>query len=853
MDPIRSASLHPQPEALMTASTRSLTSNWSFRQVGTDKWYTATVPGCNFTDLLYHGLIPDPFYRDNEKRVQWIEGVDWEYKSCFTCTDQDLEWPDQILRFEGLDTFATVYLNGQIILETENMFRAYEVAVGQYLKVGDNDLLIRFDSPINKVAERADAAGFTYPAGNDHSDHKRSVFCRKAPYHFGWDWGPRLVTSGIWRPVYLVPVTGARIRYASLSTLDASGEKATIQSEWEVEAGQAEEVNLSLDIGDGRWFFEEKVFLRPGRNLFTFLYTLDHPQRWWPAGYGTPYLYKVQRRLAGALSLAEYKPQKLGIRTIKLVREPDAYGHSFYFRVNGMAVFSKGANYIPQDNFLNRVTPDHYRKMIQNAIAANMNMLRVWGGGIYEDDLFYEEADQAGLLIWQDFMFGCSMYPGDPDFLNNVQAEAIYNVKRLKHHACLALWCGNNEIAVGWKHWGWQEEYGYNQQQCDLLVRAYKALFENLLPEVVQANDPVHDYVPTSPLIDYSDLDHYQDGDVHYWGVWHEEKPFHTFLHHIPRFMSEYGFQSFPTLPTLNKYAIPEDWGLETAVMQVHQKHPRGNGIIRKYLLQSFVEPIDFPSFLYVSQVLQAQGIRMAIEAHRAAKPFCMGTLYWQLNDCWPVASWSGIDYYGEWKAMHYAVREAYRETILAVNIQPDHWTAHLISDYPIPRQLDVEVALHHLSVGRVAKVNRSFGLSAKENVAFDLKALYKAIDEGEWSSCYLSYQVSCRGEVLYTNHCFLVATKELDLMPPEVQINCTTEAAEVEISVKSNVLVKNMYLWVEGQPCWFSDNFFDLFPGEERTLFLRGVPPEHFTADQLSWTSIYQTYSPKAITDKKK
>lgn len=818
----------------------SLQANWAFRQVGTESWHKARVPGCNFTDLLRRQQIPDPFFRDNEKKVQWIEKESWEYKSTFFCSPSDLAYRGKRMIFDGLDTFARVYLNGSLILESNNMFVQHTVDPSHVLQAGDNTLHIVFASPINEVAERANAAGFIYPAGNDHSDHKRSVFCRKAPYHFGWDWGPRLVTSGIWRPIWLVFFEHTRVSRTSISTSKIEKGRATIISEWVIESLEKDALLLHLDIGNGAWTFQEEVVVDSGTSTFSFTHVIDQPQKWWPRGYGSPHLYLVKREVHSSWGQLKLPEQKLGIRTIKLIREPDEMGTSYFFEVNGVPVFCKGANYIPQDSFLDRVTPDRYRKMMQHAVDANMNMLRVWGGGVYEDDLFYDLADEAGIMIWQDFMFGCSMYPGDMEFLGTVREEAIYNINRLKHHAALALWCGNNEIAVGWDHWGWQKEYGYTEAHCAKMIQDYKSLFEELLPSIVSNFDPVHDYVSTSPLIDYGDVKQYGAGDVHYWGVWHEEEPFETFRTHIPRFMSEYGFQSFPTLPTLNRYATTEDWGLETAVMQVHQKHPRGNGIIRKYLLASFNEPVDFPSFLYVSQVLQAQGIRIAIEAHRAAKPFCMGTLYWQLNDCWPVASWSGMDYYGQWKALHYAVRKAYQETLLVVDIAGKEWIAHLISDQPDSYSVDVEVSLHHLDIGRLAKVNRVFNLTVDKNITFGLEALQKASSGQELSYCFLHYQVLHQGDILYQHHTFLVPVKSISLERPTLQQTYRWERDVLELVVESDVLVKNIYFWIEPGNGWFSDNFFDLFPGEQKTIEIKGLTSDTFDTHHVRWTSIY-------------
>jgi beta-mannosidase len=821
-----------------------LRENWSFRQKGSEEWLTASVPGCNFTDLLRHGLIKDPFFRDNEAQLQWVEKEDWEYRTYFHCSEEDLAFAGQVLQFQGLDTFAAVYLNGVCILEADNMFRTYEISVAGQLQAGANELWVRFFAPVSFVADRAREAGLTYPAGNDHSDNKRSVFCRKAPYHFGWDWGPRFVTAGIWRPIRLLFFRSVRSVQSALTTLAADEDGGIICSEWTIESIGNQMVQLTLDIGDGQWSFEETVSLQPGIHTYTFTHELSDAQRWWPRGLGEPTLYNVRRTVSSGDVLHSETKDRFGLRTIRLIREADDFGRSFYFSVNDQPYYIKGANYIPQDSFLDRVTPERYRQVYADALAANMNMLRVWGGGIYEEDLFYELADENGVLIWQDFMFACSMYPGDSDFLASVKTEALDNMHRLKKHPSLALWCGNNEVEVGWKYWGWTEEYGYTPEQEKQLARDYQLLFERLLPDLVEQADPTRDYLASSPMYDYSETDRYADGDIHYWGVWHEEEPFHTFLTHVPRFMSEYGFQSFPVMESVQKYTSREDWSIDSPVMQLHQKHPRGNGIIKAYLEADYRSPKDFSSFLYLSQVLQAEGIRLAIEAHRGAKPFCMGTLYWQLNDCWPVASWSGIDYYGRWKALHYAVRDAYRDLFLVVRTEKGPWQSFLVSDLPHRYRVTCVWELTRLNGEILYTHNLRVDLAPQEKQEFLLSDLQAEARKYPAAGVCLRYRIETGEGVAYRHATYLVPVRELELEEPDLQWQVHSGTDSVDITVSSNKLVKNLYLWLPEEEGHFSDNFFDLFPGEPRRITLRGVDPKRCSPDRLRWTSIYQTYT---------
>jgi len=825
------------------AKTYLLHDTWSFRQEGRDTWHPAVVPGNNFSDLLRHHLIPDPFYRENEKEVQWIEQENWAYYTTFHCSEEDSALPGQVLVFEGLDTFAEVYLNGTHILTADNMFRAWEVSVQGILVSGDNRLEVVFTSPLKKVASRAARKGFIYPAGNDHSAENLSVFCRKAPYHFGWDWGPRLVTSGIWRPVKLHLFTHTRLKHCALSTLQANEEGGMVQSEWELEALHAGTITLDLDLGEGLWTFSEQVTVEKGHNAFTFSYKLPRAQRWWPVGEGEPVLYSVQRSVHDDSGVRKLPTEQFGLRTVQLIREADADGHSYYFRVNGRSVFMKGANYIPQDNLLDRVGEEQYQKCFTDTLAANMNMLRVWGGGIYEDDIFYELADRYGILIWQDFMFACTLYPGEDDFLESVREEAVYNLKRLKKHPSLALWCGNNEIAVGRDYWGWQKDYGYTDAQYDGMCEEYDRLFEELLPQLVTQYDPTLDYVSTSPLYDYSQVEKYKDGDVHYWGVWHEEEPFVTYLDHVPRFMSEYGFQSFPTLPSVRQYTKPEDWSIDSAVMQLHQKHPRGNGIIQKYLLQEYRPPRDFASFLYLSQVLQAKGIRMAIEAHRAAKPFCMGTLYWQLNDCWPVASWSGIDYYGRWKALHYAVQQAYQETIVAIRTEQPGWSAHIITDAPSGWEGVCRVTYCDLAGNEILRKEQAFTVTRDVVERMSLARFESAFRQKNAPPGYLRAVLKKGDQVIYERQLLPCPVKKVELPAPRVTWGVSDHSEGTALTLQSATFVKNIYLWLGETTAHFSENFFDLLPGKPKTVIVRGIKPSAFSDTHLAWTSIYQTY----------
>ena len=669
-----------------------INSDWTFRKAGDTNWLAATVPGTVHTDLLANKKIENPFFRLNELDVQWVDKKDWEYQTSFLLEKKDLKRDHLALIFKGLDTYAKVYLNDTLLLETDNMFRTFEVDVTQKLKVGENQLRILLESPIRKGIEKYDSVPYVIPVSDNDlaelgevpENKKVSIYTRKAGYHFGWDWGPRLVSSGIWRPVLLKSWDDFRIKdlHVQQRALDTT---ALMNATLEVEALEAAELDLELRV-DGKLVAETPLLVSVGTASYEIPFTISEPELWWPNGFGDQKLYDVAIRLRGKRS-QDMVSRKIGLRTVELVTEKDSIGSSFYFKVNGQPIFMKGANYIPNDVFLPRVDSTAYEKVVDAAVAANMNMLRVWGGGIYEDDAFYELCDEKGILVWQDFMFACAMFPGDTAFLENVKQEAIDNVKRLRNHPSIALWCGNNEILVAWKNWGWEKEMikTFGAPAADEVFAAYEAVFHGILPEVVEAYDPSRQYWASSPSSAEGVPESLTDGDRHYWGVWWGKEPFSNFETEMPRFMSEFGFQSFPELSTVEQYALPEDYDIYSEVMRSHQRSSIGNETIEEYMLRHYQKPKDFASYLYISHLLQAYGIGEGIHAQRRNRERCMGSLYWQINDCWPVASWSSIDYYGKWKALHYEVKRAFAPLALSFSQSRNATELFVLNDHLAP------------------------------------------------------------------------------------------------------------------------------------------------------------------------
>ncbi|MCD4730080.1 MAG: hypothetical protein K8R74_05745 [Bacteroidales bacterium] len=572
--------------------------NWEFRNFNEATWLNASVPGCVHTDLLKNNVIEDPYFGKNEQALQWIEKSNWDYKSTFFADDEILDNDKVELVFKGLDTYADVYLNDSLILSADNMFREWVVDCKEKLLIGKNELYIKFWSPVMMDSIKASEVSYQLPDIRG--------FSRKAPYQYGWDWGPRFVTSGIWHPVYLRFWMDFRIENIQVIQKELTKESAKISALYEINATKNSTVELIvLDENSKQELGKVKKELKIGSNNISIEFSIGQPELWWSNGLGDAHLYKLIFIAKSRNSIDEVR-HKIGLRTLELVQTPDSIGASFYFELNSVPVFMKGANYIPQDNFPSRVTDEKYKQTIQTAVDANMNMLRVWGGGIYEKDIFYDLCDENGILVWQDFMFACNMYPGDSAFIHNIEQEAIQNLKRLRNHPCIALWCGNNEVDEGWKNWGWQKALNYIDKDSAEVWQNYLDIFEEVLPKTVLTHSPSTPYIPSSPKIGWGHKEALTEGDMHYWGVWWGEEPFEVYEQKVGRFMSEYGFQGFPDLRTLDSCLLPEDLNLTSPPLLNHQKHPRGMELIQTYMERDYNVSNNFEDYAYVSQLAQA-------------------------------------------------------------------------------------------------------------------------------------------------------------------------------------------------------------------------------------------------------
>ncbi len=807
---------------------------WTFRETGAaarfKDWMPAVVPGCVHTDLLRDQKIPDPFYGTNEKDLQWIEHADWEYRSTFVADDALLAREHVDLVWKGLDTFAEVFVNGASVLRADNMFRSWRVDVRARLVKGTNQVVVRFRSPIAAVKRAYDALGYRLPAVNDQATEMVSMFARKAPYHYGWDWGPRFVTSGIWRPVTIDPWDGARLDDVQVFQRELTDARARLTVAARVVATRAGKATIAVTTDGGPPVTVEAP-LATGENHISAEIAIASPERWWPNGLGAQKLYTLATKLTVDGVDRGARATRVGLRTIEVVNAHDKDGKSFTIKVNGAPVFMKGANYIPSDSFVDRVTPERYRALLKSAADAHMNMLRVWGGGVYEDDRFYDLADELGLLIWHDFMFACSMYPGDDAFVENVRREAVENVRRIRNHASLALWAGNNEIEAAWQQWGWQWKFHLGKAAQATIERDYKRVFHEVLPRVVATEDPGRFYTRSSPSADEDGVPPNKMGwgDNHYWGVWHAEAPYTDYATHTSRFMSEYGFQSFPTLDSVARYAPESEWRIDSPVMLSHQRHPRGNQLVRTYMDRDFRVPKDFASFLYMSQVLQATVIQYGAEAHRRAWPYNAGSLYWQLDDCWPVASWSGIDYFGRWKALHYAARRFFAPVLVSPVEQNGDVRVFAVND----RRADVRARLSLRLVdfdGKELWRNDQDVVARPTSSAAVWHAWKKDVLRGaDPSRVVFVAELREGGTLLSRNLLYFMKTRDLALPLPELQVAVEARPTGASVRVTARRFARAVYLSTTDGQGSFSDNFFDLLPGESATVDWTapaGAPP---------------------------
>ncbi len=783
----------------------------------------AVVPGDTLSALVATGKVPDPYYGTNELDLQWLGATAWTYTRTFEADEVLRSAASVILRLEGVDTVASVSVNGLPVGSTENMFRRYDFDVRSALRVGANELSIRIEAPEAAAEQRRRALPYPVPHGVNPIQSMHRNLIRKVQCHSGWDWGPCLMVSGIHGTLALIAVDRARIDYIMTETV-FKGTSAEVTVIVEAEAFRDGPVPLHIALGGVT--LDRDVTLSPGRHTLRETLRLKNVRRWWPNGYGEPFLYALSVQLGTSAC-----NRNIGLRELQLVNQEDKNGLSMMFRVNGVDIFCKGANWIPADAMPQRQTPAVYEDLLQSAVDANMNMLRVWGGGQYEQDAFYERCDAKGLLVWQDFMFSCSLYPADKQFLANVREEVIHQVKRLQHHACIALWCGNNENLAALK---WYQE---SRDSRDRYLVDYDRLYEGTIGAAVDAADPTRTYWPCSPCAgrgDYSDCFHDDSrGDMHYWEVWHGGKPFSAYYGKVPRFCSEFGYQSFPSMEVIRTYADEDQFNLTAPVMEHHQRNRGGNSRIIEMFSRYFRMPTGFRNFVYLSQVQQGVAIRTAVEYWRSLRPVCMGTLFWQINDCWPVCSWASLNYGGKWKLLHYMAKRFYAPVMLTVFRRADDAPVEIwgVNDRLEVRTGLMSARLYDFADNVLWKDEKRVSLAANGAKKLADYAVEKMTRLAP-SEVFLVVELTT-GEGTVRNDLFLTEYKCCRLPDADVRVaSVATVEGGFEVAIAAPQAAFFVTVDAEGIAGEFDDNAFTMLGGETRIL--RFKPKEPVTAAVL-------------------
>ncbi len=760
------------------------------------------------------GELPDPFVENNEELYQWMENYSWRLRTRLE-VDEVLFAQEFIeLHFPNVDTYAEIFVNDISIGKTNNSFHPYSYELKNKLHLGTNHITVVFTSPVDYHKENYNKAKTKLPAPNDLNKIAIAPYSRKPQYQFGWDWSLRMNTMGFWKSVQIQAYSVNQIKAQSIQTENVSGNIAELQ------------IQLSLKqkaLKGFKWnstLFGE-VVLEEGEKLISRKVQIEKPILWWPKGQGEQFLYEDKWTLFDENNkLIDTKTVRFGIRTSELKQEKDEIGTSYEILVNDRPIFCKGGDYIPQDIFPARVTDEQIKKMVKDMASANFNMVRVWGGGYYPDEVFYNLCDELGIMVWQDFMFACAMYPGDEEFLENVKQEFDYQIPRISSHPSVVLFNGNNEVDVAWKNWGFQARYLIFGKEADKIEEDYKRLFQAFLPERVQYFTKVP-YIHTSPLSNWGKDEFYNSGSQHYWGVWHGKDPIEDFGRKSGRFNAEYGFQSFPQMSTIETFASKKDWDLESDVMKNHQKSYVGNGMMLKHAKILYGQPKTFEDFVYYSLVTQAKAVGIAIAAHRATAPRCMGTLYWQVNDCWTAPSWSSIDYFGNWKPLHFQVQRDYAEVAIVERIDElDKEKYFIVSTHPSNRELRLHI--------KVFDVKGELLLEKEETT-------HVLMNQSTEVMAFLQKSEFAKKNVIIRVEMFdisgLIQERTFSHLPNKRKAaNCSAVSYEIVYSdeeKKSGIIVvstteylQNLFVTARKNGVHFQNNFIDLLPGKYSFVF---------------------------------
>ena len=809
---------------------KSLNQGWTLTGDTLDINMQVDVPSVVQQSLYENGLIdsvecsafPHPYLGTVENQLLWISDHPWDYTLHFDADKELFEKENVELCFEGLDTYAEVSLNGYELFSADNQFREWKADAKPFLKEKDNLLevhFIRYDSTQLALYEQ-----------HQPKLPEKYAVSRKAPYQHGWDWAPRYKNVGIWKPVKLMGWNDAKLDYAYISTCYADSDSAWLwlrygidnrmdEAEFQVELSMSSHQDESFFLNHERTLSFPAKPLKTGTHQISLIVPMRNPQLWWPNEMGEQPLYDFEVVLKKDGKVMDSKKFKTGIRTFEMVDEPDSIGRAFYFKVNGVPMYAKGANYVPEEMIETWINADNTLKLLQMAKDAHFNMLRVWGGGIYPSDDFFNICDSLGVLVWEDFMYAGSMYPFDEAFLENARIEAEEQVKRLASHPSLALWCGGNEISEGYYNWGWQQSLGWSEEDDRTIKAGYDNLFgiDGMLRYIVDACDKTRPYWPSSPSKGWGRPESLTEGDVHYWGVWWGELPYEVYREKVGRFNSEYGYQSYPDYQTLLKIAQGEALSKDAEVIAAHQKHARGTRQIDDFIQKYYPYSDDFERYVYLSQLSQAYGMEIAIEAQRTAKPYNMGTLYWQLNDAWPVTSWSSIDYYGNWKAMQYKLKTLYAPVLLSLD-QKDYGvfvTSDLTRD--LKGELKIKVADFDGNV--LFEKTMETRVASNGNEKLQVEGLADCLTEADKTAIYVKLELVENKSLLAERYCYLVYPKDLKLPETEPTLKVSEDEGQIYLEVTADAFAKDVQVYCTNGMGNFSENYFDLEAGQTKRI----------------------------------
>lgn len=808
-----------------TRKVFNLNDGWEFYYSDKEKWYGAQVPGNIHTDLLSHNLIGDPFYDTNADNLMWVSEKVWKYRKNFNISTDIYERNLEIV-FDGLDTYAEVYLNGTKLGETNNMFKKWAFPIEDSLKRKDNilEVVINPSKPYNEQKEKEIGVAI---------DHSR-IFTRKAQYQYGWDWGPDFETAGIFKDVYINIWEKLRITNVNIDQKELNEDIAVMVANIELESENYYNGDVKI-ISPFNEFdtLNQKLEIFEGKQIYPVEFSIKNPELWWCNGLGKSKLYDIKVQVSTKFRVEE-RDVKAGLRDIEFHNNDDNEGQEFYFALNGVPVFAKGANWIPAEYFNGSNSYRNYLDLLVMAKEANHNMIRIWGGGIYENDDFYNICDSLGIMVWQDFMFANGMYYATDDFIDNITGEITYQVNRLYNHPSIVLWCGNNEINNGWFDWGWQKQFNLTEADSLRLWNDYNKIFKDVIPTTLSKIDKSREYIHTSPLYGWGHKESDTHGDAHYWGVWWGMFDFNTYYSRTGRFMSEYGFQALPDVASFNKFApkdslymkyIPEDASWDySQTLKTHQRHRIGYETIGEYMKREYRIPEGFDEYVYTSQVLQAEGLQKAFDAHLAAMPYCMGTLYWQLNDCWPVTSWSVIDYYKNPKASYYYSKKSFEDYHISAMRENNNFEVFVINhrNSRLESMLIISNMDFKGNITNKDTIYASIPGFSSEKIMFENENLFWELVNDKYNLLmHIELRDIVSGDLLTDR--VVTATEDKFLLLPQVEnieYKISRNNNSWEIQIDSKIFIKNLYLSCGNASGKFSDNYFNVLPGQSKTIY---------------------------------